>query len=145
MFDVILADRFYQDDADKIKLNWLCYEYANNLYAAIREDARLPKAIKGLAEPEMANFCVYFAKRMRKSVYDKLTGTASAIAFRTSYVREFYPSMAVKHMDAFLRVAIAAWNQQLLGCGVCPNQCLEAGFDLTDMFDSLAQTGWPER
>jgi hypothetical protein len=28
MLDHIQADRFYQDNADKIKLNWLCYEYA---------------------------------------------------------------------------------------------------------------------
>jgi len=41
---------------------------------------------------------------MRKSVYDKLAGVTNAIAFRTSYVREFYPSMSVKHMDALLAV-----------------------------------------
>jgi hypothetical protein len=145
MFDAISADRFYQDNADKIKLNWLCYEYANSLYAAIRASSRLPKAIKGRDESEIADFCLYFAKRMRKSLYDKLTGAMDAIAFRTSYVRAFYPTMAVKHMDAFLAVAMTAWDQQILSCNACPRQCLEAGFDLTDMFDNLVQTGWPTR
>lgn len=145
MLDHIQADKFYQDNADKIKLNWLCYEYANSLYTAIRAGTGLPKAIKGLAEAEVADFCLYFSKRMRKSVYDKLTGATNATAFRTSYVREFYPSMSVKHMDALLAVAMTAWNQQLLGCNVCPHQCLRAGFDLTDMFDNLAQAGWPTR
>jgi hypothetical protein len=145
MIDTISADKFYQDNADKIKLNWLCYEYANDLYTAVRVDSRLPKTIKGRAESEIADFCLYFAKRMRKSIYDKLTGATDAITFRTSYVREFYPSMAVKHMDAFLEVAMMTWEQQLKGCFVCPHQCLRTGFDLTDMFDRLAQTGWPMR
>jgi hypothetical protein len=53
--------------------------------------------------------------------------------------------MGVKQMDALLEVAIFSWNQQMQSCSTCSNQCMKAGFDLTDMFDSLAQTGWPTR
>jgi hypothetical protein len=145
MFDHVQADRFYQDNADKIKLNWLCYEYANSLYSAVCTSSQLSKYRTSHTESEIADFCLYFSKRMRKSIFDKLTGVADTIMFRTSYVREFYSAMGVKQMDALLEVAISAWNHQLHGCSTCPNQCLEAGFDLTDMFDSLAQTGWPTR
>jgi hypothetical protein len=145
MLDYVKADRFYQDNADKIKLNWLCYEYANSLYSAVCDSARLFKYRKSRTDAEIADFCLYLSKRIRKSIFDKLTGAMDTVMFRTSYVREFYSGMRVRQMDAILEVAISVWEKQLQGCIVCPNQCLKAGFDLTDMFDNLAQTGWPTR
>jgi hypothetical protein len=136
MLDYVYADRFYKDNADKIKLNWLCYEYANSLYSAICDSSQLFQYTKGHSGSEIADFCLYFSKRMRKSVFDKLTGATDAIMFRTSYVREFYPSMGVKQIEALLKVAISSWNHQLHGCSTCPNRCLTEGFDLTDMFDN---------
>ena len=38
MKDDIEAKNFFQDDGDKIKINWFCYEYANNLYNAIKAE-----------------------------------------------------------------------------------------------------------
>lgn len=145
MLDHVQADRLYQDNAGKIKLNWLCYEYANSLYSAVCASSRMSEYGTSHPAPETADFRLYFSKRMRKSVFDKLTGVADAIMFRTSYVREFYSAMGAKQMGALLEVAISAWGHQLHGCSTCPNQCLKAGFDLTDMFDSLAQAGWPAR
>ena len=141
--DYINAGSFYQDAGDKIKLNWFSYEYGNNLYTAIKKSGKLSQYRRRHTQEQITEFCIYFVKRMRKSVFDQNTGKSGSIVFDARYVYEFYPENTYKMTQTLLEEALSAWDRQLLMCANCPNRCLSECFDLTDMFDNLDKTGWP--
>jgi len=141
--DFVKPGSFYQDAGDKTKLNWFCYEYANNMYMAIRASDDLAEYRRRHSQDDIAGFCLYFSKRMRKSVHDQQTGKTEGIAFRDSYVFSHYRRIGQRQALHLLQAAMAAWDEQLRTCSHCTNQCLAEGFELCAMFDSLEKTGWP--
>jgi uncharacterized Fe-S radical SAM superfamily protein PflX len=143
MEDNIKAENFYKDYGDKIKLNWFCYEYANNLYSLINRNKGLTQYKKRHSSAQIADFSLYFAKRIRKSIYDKQTGRSGIVAINDQYVYEYNPKYSYKQAQALIEAADEAWNETLSMCNVCPNRCLIEAFELTPMFDKLAKTGWP--
>ena len=143
MTDNVKAERFYQDNADKIKLNWLCYEYANNLYRAIKSSPKLSKYRAQHKQDQIADFCLYYAKRMRKSIYDRSIGKGEGVKVSVQYIYEYKPGCPAKQAQALIEAAEAAWDETIRGCTICPNRCLFKWFELTPMFDNLAKMGWP--
>ena len=143
MEDSVSARSFYQDNGDKIKLNWFCYEYANNLSDSIKKSKKLIQYRKSNSPAQIADFSLYFAKRMRKSVYDKQTGRSGTVAVNAGYVYEYDPKCTFKQAQALIEAAQTAWDDTIMACTACPNRCLYEAFELTPMFDNLARTGWP--
>jgi len=143
MQDNVKAENFYQDNGDKVKLNWFCYEYANNLYSFIKLSKKLAQYIAHHSPSQIADFSLYFAKRIRKSIFDMQTGKCAGIAFNTQYVYEYDPKCPSKQVQALIEAAHAAWRDTTLACTVCPCRCLVEPFELAPMFDNLARTGWP--
>ena len=143
MEDDVKAGNFYQDNGDKIKMNWFCYEYANNLYSFIKSSKKLDQYRTQNSPAQIADFSLYFAKRMRKSIYDMQTGKSDGIAINAQYIYEYNPKISIKQVQALIEAAWSAWDDTTLGCSVCSNQCLSEAFELTPMFDNLANTGWP--
>lgn len=142
-FDRVMAANFYKDDGDKIKLNWFLYEYANLLYMKIAASPKLARYRKLYREDQISAFCVYFSKRLRKSIHDVQTGRSDNIAFNGKYVYEFYPKNSFAQTQWLLDTALAAWEEQLRNCVGCPHQCLTDGYEITGMFGNLEKTGWP--
>jgi hypothetical protein len=142
-FDKVRAENFFRDDGDKIKINWLLYEYANNLYMEIARSPKLARYRKRHGEDDIVAFCVYFSKRLRKSIHDGQTGISGGIVLNGRYVYEFYPDNSYAQTQSLLDSAMSAWNEQLKTCVDCGNNCLTDGYELTGMFDSLEKTGWP--
>jgi len=62
--DKVAADNFYKDNGDKIKQNWLLYEYSNILFSKIEESPELAAYRKKHSKSNIAAFCVYFSKRL---------------------------------------------------------------------------------
>ncbi|MCL1791290.1 MAG: hypothetical protein FWG40_08040 [Peptococcaceae bacterium] len=143
MEDHVKAERFYQDDGDKIKLNWFCYEYANNLYSSIKSSPNLNPYVASQTPAQIADFCLYYAKRMRRSLYNKQTGKNDNIEINAQYVYEYNPRCSRKQAQAFIEAAQIAWEETTFMCSVCPCRCLLEPFELAPMFDNLAKTGWP--
>lgn len=141
--DKVSAANFYQDNGDKVKLNWLLYEYANLLYMKIATSPKLVRYRKLYSEDQIIAFCVYFSKRLRKSIYDMQTGRSKSIAFDGKYVYEFYPNNSYAQTQEQLKVALMAWEDQLKCCAGCQTKCLIDEYEITGMFDSLGKTGWP--
>jgi len=141
--DKVSASNFYQDNGDKIKLNWLLYEYANLLYLKIATSPKLVRYRKLYSQDQITAFCVYFSKRLRKSIYDMQTGRSKSIAFDGKYVYEFYPNNSYAQTQELLNVALTAWEAQLKCCACCQTKCLIDEYEITGMFDSLGKTGWP--
>jgi len=143
MNDKVKAENFYQDNGDKIKLNWFCYEYANNLYSAIKSSQKLAPYVTSHKPAQIADFCLYFAKRMRRSLYLKQTGTNKNIEINAQYVYEYNPKSSRKQAQTLIEAAQTAWEETTIPCSVCPSRCLLEPFELAPMFDTLAKTGWP--
>ena len=141
--DKVSAANFYKDDGDKIRLNWFLYEYANMLHMNIISNPKLKRYRKLHTEDQIAVFCIYFSKRMRKSIYDRQIGKTNSVVFNGKYVYEFYPDSSYAQTQWLLELALDTWNEQLQNCGGCPNECLNDGFEITEMFDKLEKTGWP--
>lgn len=141
--DNVAANCFYQDDGDKIKLNWFLYEYANVMFSTIEEDRELAVYRKKHSKESIAAFCVYFSKRMRLSITNLQRNLSSALVMEASFIHEFYPNSTSTQIRKLLKSATAAWEKHALTCRHCPNQCAYDGFELTDMFDNLEQTGRP--
>ena len=141
--DKVMAENFYQDNGDKVKLNWFLYEYANLLYIKISTSSKLVRYKKLYSQDQITAFCVYFSKRLKKSIYDMQTGRSKSIAFDGKYVYEFYPNNSFAQTQALLDTALAAWEDQLKCCAGCQSKCLIDEYEITDMFDSLEKTGWP--
>lgn len=142
-FDKVRAKNFYQDDGDKTMLNWFLYEYSNILYSKIEESPKLKSYRKKCCAKEIETFCVYFSKRLRKSVNDAQTGHTKGVTINARYVYEFYQENTCQQTQRLLEEALSAWKEHLLVCSNCPNQCLIHGYEITNMFDNLEKTGWP--
>lgn len=142
-FDKVSAENFYKDDGDKIKLNWFLYEYANLLYTKIVASQKLARYRKLHHDNKLVAFCVYFSKRMKKSIYDMQTGRSESVVFNGKYVYEYHPKNSFEQTQSLLNTALEAWNEQLRNCTGCPHQCLIDGYEITGMFDSLERTEWP--
>ena len=141
--DKVQATNFYIDDGDKIKLNWFLYEYANLLYMKILVSPKLLRYRKFYSEDQVIAFCVYFSKRLRKSIHDRQLDHSDTVAFDGKYVYEFHPKNSFAQTQALLDAALVAWDEQLRNCAGCSHQCLNNGYEITGMFDSIEMTGWP--
>jgi hypothetical protein len=141
--DKIAADNFYKDSGDKIKENWFLYEYSNILFSKIAESHELASYRKKHGEDKIAAFCIYFSKRLRQSIYNAHKKTTSGVVIDARYVYEFYPGNSRTQTQRLLDAALAAWDEHIIVCSNCPNQCLTDGFEITPMFDNLEKTGWP--
>jgi len=141
--DKVGACNFYKDKGDKTKQNWFLYEYSNMLYSKIEESRALAAYRKKRGEEDIAAFCVYFSKRMRQSIANADAGRTSGVEINGRYVYEFYPGNTYAQTQKLLEAAVEAWDEHLQTCSACPNLCLANGYEITDMFDNLEETGWP--
>ena len=141
--DKVAANNFYKDNGDKVLQNWFLYEYANMLYSKIEESPKLAAYRKKRSTDDIVAFCVYFSKRMRRSIYNAQSKQTGVIEINARYIYEFYPDNTYSQTQKLLEVAGAAWSEKMLICAACPNLCLTNGFDRTHMFDNLEKTGWP--
>ena len=139
--DEVTASHFYKDDGDKILQNWFLYEYANILFSKIEESPKLATYRKKYSKDNIVAFCVYFSKRLRRSIARANEKKASGIEIDGRYVYEFYPKNSYAQTQKLLDAAMEAWSEQVIACSNCPNQCLAEGFEITSMFDNLEEIG----
>ena len=141
--DKVSANNFYKDCGDKNKQNWSLYELSNVMFSKIQKRLDLAGYRKKHSEDDIVAFCVYFTKRLRQSIENALTKKTAGVVIDARYIYEFYPNNTRAQTQRLLEAASEAWEEHLLSCSVCPNQCLTDGFEITNMFDNLEKTGWP--
>ena len=140
--DKVAANFFYKDDGDKIKQNWFLYEYANILFSKIEKSPKLAIYRKKHSKNNIVMFCVYFSKRLRQSIAYANAKQTTGVMIDAKYVYEYYPDNSHVQTQKLLDAAMEAWNEHLLTCSICSNQCLTDGFEITNMFDDLEKTGF---
>ena len=138
--DKVAADNFYKDNGDKTKQNWFLYEFSNILYSKIEQSTKLADYRKKHSQKDISEFCVYFSKRLRQGISNAEKKQTTGVEINGRYVYEFYPGNTYAQTQKLLEAACEAWDEHLLVCSSCPNQCLADGFEITNMFDNLEKT-----
>ena len=140
--DPIKAKYFYANENEKIKLNWFCYEYAFGLYTKIRENPFLKSYRKSYSQKEIVEFCVYFSKTMKKSIYERLSGMTEATMFYEDYVEWYYPKMKEPERLRILRTAMESFDELTASCVNCPVRCISEMHESCELFDRLDEDGY---
>jgi len=80
--NLVKPTSFYSSERDKTKLNWFCYELALNFWLTISSKAgkKLEKRY-AIREDDIADFSVYFAKKMKEIILQKLSGEIEIVYF----------------------------------------------------------------
>jgi len=126
---------FMEGGKAKTKLNWFLYEVALEYYAFILRNKALGGYRKTYSEEEIARFCAYYAKRMKKSVLEQLAGLTEATEIDDVYITDYYHENSTKVNSVLLQTACAAWDKLLSGCETCPTRCLSEKERYCELFD----------
>ena len=135
--DPIKAKYFYENENEKTKLNWFCYEYAFVLYKNIMEAKILKKYRKKNKNEQIVKFCVYFSKEMKRSIHEKLGRIVENTTFYEEYVKDYYPNNTNAENYLLLNVATKAWDEMLSNCVYCPTRCISEMNKKCILFDKL--------
>jgi hypothetical protein len=120
----IRPEWFYRFNAEKIKLNWFLYEVALEYQSHIKKNKALTKFREELGEKAVADFCAYFAKRMKESVLDQLDGVTAETILYEEYFSDYFHGMDGKLKKLLNQTAEEAWDSHLSVCETCPSRCL---------------------
>jgi hypothetical protein len=135
--DPIKAKYFYTNDAEKIKLNWFCFEYAFLMYSKLRKDIKFKKYRKKNTQEQIVDFCVYFAKEIKKSIYEKLGRLVDKTTIYEEYVEKYYPQNNSGENSLLLNAAAQAWDELLGNCIHCPTRCISEMYEKCIFFDEI--------
>lgn len=119
----IQMEWFYYLEGEKTKLNWFLLEFALGYYESIRDSESLAFYRKRYDEEQIAQFCTYYARRLKESILKCLRGRTKSIIFYYEYVEDFYPHHDKQFHLVLHRLAKNSYDNMVF-CEHCPQQCL---------------------
>ena len=141
--EFVLTSWFHKEDNEKIKLNWFLYEYACVFFELLHEDRT--KRIAGwkarLTDEQLAEFCAYYAKRMKRSLVDFLEHETGTIKVYDEYLGDYCHANTRRENGVITKLGSAAWDKMMGSCAVCPDKCLEEPGGHCGFFDQMWQGG----
>jgi len=141
MFDdtPIRTTWFYIHGSEKTKLNWFLYEYACTLYVHMRGSKCevLQRWKSKRSNKQLAEFCAYFSKRMKQSIYDRLDGLTVATVGNEDYIFDLCHTNTAAENGAILDVVESSWDELLAVCEICPTRCISERDEYCTMFDRM--------
>jgi len=136
---LILTSWFYKEDNEKIKLNWFLYEYACDLFELLYDDQtkRIADWKAKLTDEQIAEFCAYYAKRMKRSLVDFLENKTRTIKVYDEYLSDYCHANTRRENAVITKIGSAAWDKMMKSCAVCPDKCLEEPGEYCEFFDRM--------
>jgi len=133
---------FYNAERGKVKLNWYLYEYACVLYDHIKGSRKkaLNKWKSQRSDEQLAEFCAYYAKRVRLSVNYWLAGATKELEFDDMYASDYCHTNTERENNAIFDIAMEAWEELQGSCSVCPCRCLSERYETCSFFDRMGQS-----
>jgi len=131
----IQMEWFYYLYGDKTKLNWLLLEVAMEYYDRIMDSPSLAAYRVQYDENQIAQYCTYYARRMKESLLNNLRGRRKSILGYPVYINDFYPHHSEQLNDLLGDVAAEAWGHILSTCKSCRQQCLKEYEERSPLFD----------
>jgi hypothetical protein len=131
----IQIEWFYHLYDEKSKLNWFLLEIALEYYDRIMNERELASYREQNDEKQIAQYCAYYARRLKESLLKNVRGQRKTVRFYREYASDFYP-----HHDAELNVVLSRLARESFeymwpGCRVCPQQCIWEYEDISPLFD----------
>jgi predicted CxxxxCH...CXXCH cytochrome family protein len=142
---LIQVSWFYLAENEKNKKNWFLYEFALKYFDYLKasRNESVAKWVASQSEEQLAEYCAYFAKRMRNNTarhhYRDLGGDIAD----DEYNRDYCHFNTQADNEALAEVAEAAWLDLLDSCSTCPTNCLNEGLMPCTMFDKMENGGKP--
>jgi hypothetical protein len=141
---LIPASWFYMDEREKVKINWLLYEFACKFYEYIEESRN--KAVTRWkarhSDEQVAEFCAYYSKRMRQSVLNLLDGTTGMTEVYEDYISDYCHVNTHRDNAAIQEVGRIAWDDLMGVCAACPCKCLHNIYERCEFFDRMEHGGY---
>lgn len=134
---VVLPGRFFSTDAEKTKLNWFLFEYAQECESFIHRDQRLRQSLarEGVDAARIGDLCVHYSKQMKQQILDKVEGRIPEIRIGYEPIESFLPEIGDRLVDQLLTVFAEAWKSQTDMCAICPTRCISERNRRAPMFD----------
>ena len=120
----IKMEWFFDLEGNKTKFNWLLHETALEYYSRIQDSEALTDYREQYNSQQIAQFCTYYARRMKKSLLNCLKGRTKSVIHYRDYIDDFYPHHDDRLNSTLEDVAFEAWSHMLSECENCPSQCL---------------------
>jgi hypothetical protein len=140
----VKASWFYTLVDEKTKFNWFCYEFAcvyfENLMAEKNIEIRKWKLAR--TKEQIAEFCAYYAKRLKKSVEDRLAKITDATELDEEFISDYCHENTLYEDLALLAVAAKAWDEHTLVCVTCPTRCISERHARCEFFDCMERGGY---
>jgi len=119
----IQMEWFYYLEGEKTKLNWFLLEFALAYYESIGDSEPLVFYRKRYGEDHIAQFCTYYARRLKKSLLTCLRGRTKSVVFYPEYVDDFYPHHG-EQLNRMLHSVAKDSYDNMHFCKHCPEGCL---------------------
>jgi hypothetical protein len=135
----IKSSWFYIHESERTKLNWFLYEYACTLYMHMKggKNEVLQRWKSRRSNKQLAEFCAYFSKRMKQSIYDRLSGLTVATVGNEDYVFDLCHTNTAEENGAILDVVESSWDELLAVCEICPERCISERDEYSAFFDRM--------
>ena len=134
----IQMEWFYYLEGEKTKLNWFLLEFALSYYEHIRDNSELTSYREQYDEQQVAQFCAYYARRLKEGLLNCLRGKRKRLAFYIDYVNDFYPQHGSQMNSLLHNEAMEAYDDMPF-CGNCPHQCLQDYMAKSPFFDKYTK------
>ena len=128
---------FFSSETDKTKINWFLFEYAAEFDYKIKKTLRTKLKRKKIGNKQIAEFCIHYAKHMKKEILDKLSGNVENVSLSYQPIEDFFPLLHDKLVDKLLTAAGEAWESITSMCVNCPTRCISEKDQKAPMFDDL--------
>jgi hypothetical protein len=141
---LIPASWFYIDDSEKTKENWFLYESACKFYEFIdsSQSEALLKWKAKRSDEQVAEFCAYFAKRMRPGILNSYYDNVDDDLLHNIYIRDYCHGNTRSENAAIMEICDAAMIELLESCVVCPVRCLDDIDARCALFDRMERGGY---
>lgn len=135
LFSPIQMEWFYDLEGHKTKLNWFLLEIALEYFDRIRSSKALSTYWEQYDQIQIAQFCAYYARRMKKGLLNCLRGRTKHLIAYQEIIDDFYPHHGDKLNRQLHDTAKEAWDSMLSGCENCSQQCLSDYKSRTRLFE----------
>ena len=141
---LIPASWFYVDERDKNKLNWLLYEYSLIIFDQVMSTRKnvITKWKARQDEARIAEFCAYYAKRMKHSILAYQDGAEAGVVMPEYFVSDFWHTNTRRENRAIMEIAHAAWTEKLQICAACMGGCIYESDTWCEFFDRMERGGY---
>ncbi|MBI9076600.1 MAG: hypothetical protein JEZ02_14435 [Desulfatibacillum sp.] len=130
--DMIDRSLFYSSNAEKTKLNWLCYELAMAFYDDLEKPLR--KSRHRIEKLQTATFSVYAALELKEAIR-RCGGQTKSLSIPPGLLENYLPPLGPKTQKKVLSIMKKAWQELVAHCPQCPTNCLHDPDGICYLFD----------